>query len=169
MGAESSANIGPPSQEIFSLDSTESHHLFEGLTTSYYIPLEVWYIRTSVDRVNLPFYLYFQQRLTFDKAHRLSNADTSQSPATTTTPDDVFYILKLVISRLISTGSLTGLERTLEQLREVMERDYIGVIKKRLDDVYRPAGTSGTNVRGDKIERENRAAFIVRAKLSGFS
>lgn len=65
---------------------------------------------------------------------------------------------------------MTGLERTLEQLREVMERDYIGIIKKRLDDVYRTSSPPGTNVRGDKVERENRIAFIVRVVvLLGFS
>lgn len=41
-----------------------------------------------------------------------------------------------------------------------MERDYVGVIKKKLDDVYRVAGTSAPG-RGDKVERENRQAFIV--------
>jgi hypothetical protein len=50
-----------------------------------------------------------------------------------------------------------------EHLREVMEQDYAGVIKKKLDDVYRTAGTSGPNVRNEKAERENRAAFIVSA------
>lgn len=51
-----SANAEAPSREpetAFSLDSTQSHHLFEELTTSYYVPLEVWYIRTSIDKVNL--------------------------------------------------------------------------------------------------------------------
>jgi hypothetical protein len=79
---------------------------------------------------------------------------------TTTTPDDVFYILKIVLSRLLSTGSLKTVEQMLEQLRDVMDRDYVGVIKKKLDDVYRTSGSSGPNARGEKAERENRAAFI---------
>ncbi len=83
----------------------------------------------------------------------------------TTTPDDVFYILKIVLLRLISTGSYTAVERTLQQLREVMERDYSGVIKKKLDDVYRAAGTSGQS-RGEKVEKENRLTFIVRFPLA---
>lgn len=39
-----------------------------------------------------------------------------------------------------------------------MDRDYAGVIKKKLDDVYR-TGSSGTGV---KSEKESRQAFIVR-------
>lgn len=87
----------------------------------------------------------------------------------TTTPDDVFYILKIVLSRLLSTGSVNTVERTLDLLRDVMDRDYSGVIKKKLDDVYRTAGPSGPNSRGEKAERENRVAFIVGRILSDTS
>lgn len=79
----------------------------------------------------------------------------------TTTPDDVFYILKIVLTRLLSTGSMNALKRTAELLRDVMDRDYNCVIKKNLDDVYRNAGNTGTAARVDKAERENRLAFLV--------
>ncbi|KAK0210472.1 COG4 transport protein-domain-containing protein [Desarmillaria ectypa] len=142
MTTSSESTEVPVETPKLSLDSTKSHHLFEGLLTTYYIPMEMWYTRTIMD-----------------KAHRLSSPDLTQSPVVTTTPDDVFYILKIVLLRLISTGSYTAVERTLQLLREVMERDYSGVIKKKLDDVYRAAGTSGQS-RGEKAEKENRVAFI---------
>jgi len=41
-----------------------------------------------------------------------------------------------------------------------MEQDYIGIIKKKLEDVYRNAGVSGP-ARGEKVDRDNRVAFIV--------
>ncbi|KAJ6546418.1 COG4 transport protein-domain-containing protein [Mycena vulgaris] len=132
------------SPEVSILEATTSHRLFEDILVSRYIPLELWYTRTTID-----------------KAHRLSSPDTSQSPVTTTTPDDVFYILKIVLSRLLSTGSVNTVEQMFEQLRDIMDRDYIGVIKKKLDDVYRTSGSSGQNTRGEKAERENRAAFII--------
>lgn len=91
------------------------------------------------------------------QAHSLSKPDFTQLPAITTTPDDAFYILKIVLSRLLSTGSSTVVEKTSEALREVMDRDYAGVIKKKLDDVYRTGG-SGPSV---KSEKESRQAFIV--------
>ena len=88
----------------------------------------------------------------------MSSPDISQTPIITTAPDDVFYILKSVISRTLSTGSVLMAQRMLEQLREVVEKDYIGIIKKKLDDVYRAANP---NMRADKVERENRMSFIV--------
>lgn len=87
----------------------------------------------------------------------------SQSPSTTTTPDDVFYILKFVLSRLLSTGSTVALEKTSKLLIDVMDRDYNIVIKRKLDDVYRNASNAGgPAARGEKAERENRNAYLVR-------
>ena len=88
------------------------------------------------------------------QAHRLSTPDTLQVPITTTTPDDAFYILKSVTTRLLTTGSLSAVEKTLQQLREVIDRDYAGVLRRKMDDVYRTAGTT-------RSERETAGAFIV--------
>lgn len=85
----------------------------------------------------------------------------TQSATTTTTPDDVFYILKVVLLRLSSTGSLNAVERMTEQLRDILEKDYAVVLKKKMDEVYRSAGTTGQLVRGEKADRENRLAFAV--------
>ena len=43
----------------------------------------------------------------------------------------------------------------------MIENDYAGTIRRKMDDVYRNAGVG----RGEKIERESRAAFIVRSCL----
>ncbi|KAJ7940910.1 COG4 transport protein-domain-containing protein [Mycena leptocephala] len=142
--SEDTADPSQPPPEVSTLEATASHRLFEDVLISRYIPLEIWYTRTTID-----------------KAHRLSSPDTSQAPVTTTTPDDVFYILKIVLSRVLSTGSVKTVEQMFEQLRDIMDRDYVGVIKKKLDDVYRTAGSSGPNARGEKVERENRATFII--------
>jgi hypothetical protein len=43
-----------------------------------------------------------------------------------------------------------------------MDKDYAGIIKKKLDDVYKSAGASGAGgLRGEKAERESRQSFIV--------
>jgi len=96
------------------------------------------------------------------QAHRLSQQDITQTPVTTTTPDDVFYILKTVLTRLLSTGSINALKKTADLLRDVMDRDYNGIIRKKLDDVYRNAVNTGATARVEKAERENRIAFLVR-------
>lgn len=94
----------------------------------------------------------------------------TQSPTTTTTPDDVFYIFKVVLFRLLSTGSLNAVERMIQHLRDVLEKDYAGVLKRKMDDVYRSAGTPGQNARGEKADRDNRLAFAVSVtKLSNLS
>jgi len=80
------------------------------------------------------------------------------SLVTTTTPDDAFYIFKVVLSRLLSTGAPKVVERTGAALRSVIESDYAGTIRRKMDEVYRNAGAG----RGEKAERESRAAFIVR-------
>ncbi|KAL4064326.1 COG4 transport protein-domain-containing protein [Scleroderma citrinum] len=135
-------DLSPLPEQVQLLSTTSSQKCFDDLLSSCYIPLEVWYIRTIID-----------------KAHRFSTFDLSQSHPITTTPDDVFYILKTVYTRLLSTGSLEAVERTTNFLKDVMERDYAGGIKRKLDDVYRHAGNAPT--RSEKSERESRSTFVI--------
>ncbi|KZT28621.1 COG4-domain-containing protein [Neolentinus lepideus HHB14362 ss-1] len=116
---------------------------FEDMLMTYYVPLEIWYTRTVID-----------------KAHRLSSSDPSASPTTTTTPDDVFYIFKFVLQRLLSCGNVPVVKKVSELLRDVMDRDYAGVVKRKLDDVYRMGGSASVG-RGERGERELRLAFII--------
>ncbi|KAF5324851.1 hypothetical protein D9611_004444 [Ephemerocybe angulata] len=131
-----------PVQGTTLVDETASNKLFEELVTMYFIPFQVWYTRTIID-----------------KAHRIASPDPTASPITTTAPDDVFYILKSVVSRLLTTGSVNCTTKMIEQLRDIIDRDYIAVYKRKLDDVYKnPQLNSGP--RSDKGERESRIAFI---------
>ncbi|KAF5376567.1 hypothetical protein D9757_008273 [Collybiopsis confluens] len=126
------------------LCSSISQKIFDEMMVEYYIPFEGWYVKAVID-----------------KAHRLSQLDTTQLATTTTTPDDVFYILKIVLIRLVSTGSLTAVEQMTEHLCQILEKDYAGVLKKKMDDVYRSVGSTGQTVRGEKADRENRLSFAV--------
>ncbi|KAG2747471.1 COG4-domain-containing protein [Suillus brevipes Sb2] len=126
------------------VESSRSHQEFDELLITYYVPMETWYMRTIID-----------------KAHRLSSPDLTQSPVTTTTPDDVFYILKTVYSRVLSAGSFKHIERMTELLKDFMDHDYAGGIKRKLDDVYRTAANTGGGGRGEKSERECRTSFII--------
>lgn len=38
-------------EEIRLVELTTSHQLLENLLKSYYVPLEIWYIRTTIDKV----------------------------------------------------------------------------------------------------------------------
>ncbi|OJT04068.1 Conserved oligomeric Golgi complex subunit 4 [Trametes pubescens] len=125
------------------VEDSQACKTIENMLTTYYTPLEVWYTRSAIE-----------------KAHRLSTHDLSQTPITTTTPDDAFYILKSVLSRMLSTASSATVERTSNQLRDVMDKDYSRVIKQKLDNVYK-GGSAGPGARGEKAERENRQSFII--------
>ncbi|KAI9056846.1 COG4-domain-containing protein [Trametes sanguinea] len=125
------------------IEESQSRKIIEDMLATYYIPLEVWYARSVIE-----------------KAHRLSTQDLSQTPITTTTPDDAFYILKIVLSRMLSTASIATVQRTSEQLRDVMDKDYARIIRQKLDNVYK-GGAAPPGVRGEKAERENRQSFII--------
>ncbi|KAJ3558060.1 hypothetical protein NM688_g1138 [Phlebia brevispora] len=134
------ATGGGIAEVMEAIEASASRQLFERILDTYYVPLELWYTRTIID-----------------KAHQLSKPDLTQFPATTTTPDDAFYILKVVLSRLLSTGHVKTVQRTSELLRDVMDRDYAGVIKKKLDEVYRTGGSGSA----PRSEKESRQAFII--------
>ncbi|KAF9002038.1 COG4 transport protein-domain-containing protein [Cyathus striatus] len=126
-----------------SLDSSASGKMFETLLTTYYTPFELWYVKSVVN-----------------KAHRLSSPDLTQTPIVNTAPDDVFYILKSVFSRILSTGSEFTVKHTVDQLRILLENDYIGTLKKKMDEVYRNVSSGGTATRSDKAEKENKIVFV---------
>ncbi|KAM6500763.1 COG4 transport domain containing protein [Amanita muscaria] len=123
----------------FDLSSTKSNRLFERLETAYYVPLELRYLCSIID-----------------KAYHLSESNRLEDPTITTTPDDVFYVLKVILKRLLPMGSLTATQQTLEGLRDVMDHKYLGLLKKKLDDT---AGNLNT-YRPDRPERESRISLI---------
>jgi len=70
-----------------------------------------------------------------------------------------------VLSRVCSVGETQCLKKMASVVQEVVERDYTGVIKARLEDVYSARGP-GAGQRGaaaEKAERESRTTFMVCA------
>ena len=47
-------------------------------------------------------------------------------------------------------------------MKDVIEKDFAAVMKKKLDEVYRPTHGPPPSLRGEKVEKEARAIFIVR-------
>jgi hypothetical protein len=95
------------------------------------------------------------------KAHQLARSSSDDGVVTTTAPDDVFYILKLVLSRLISTGRAKFAIRSLESIRLSIDTLYLGCIKKKLDNVYSGASLGATGSRADKAEKDAKLSYIV--------
>lgn len=49
--SEDTADLSQPPPEVSTLEATASHRLFEDVLISRYIPLEIWYTRTTIDKV----------------------------------------------------------------------------------------------------------------------
>ncbi|WWC99798.1 hypothetical protein V866_006706 [Kwoniella sp. B9012] len=132
-------------QQMNVIEQSGSQRAIENLLKVYYEPLELWFLRMSIE-----------------KAHRLDSPDTTSRPHLSSILDDTFYLLKLVLGRLLSCGSMATLRSMRQKLAEVIERDYTGVIRKKMDAVY--VGQAPAQDRGlekDKRERDQRSAFII--------
>ncbi|KZO95834.1 COG4-domain-containing protein [Calocera viscosa TUFC12733] len=126
------------------IDGCGCQKAMNSLLKTYYEPLELWYLRSVIDR-----------------AHRLSSVETSQAAPQTTTPDDSFYILRLVLHRLVSCSSIPTLDRMCKLVEELMERDYGGVLRRKLEDVYRGVQSMPAGKEKERVERESRTNFII--------
>lgn len=155
----------PPPPLISSVDSnivesSESQKLFQQTLRNIYEPLETFFLRNTTD-----------------KALRLSVPDTSSRPHLSSAPDDTFYLLKSVMYRLVAGSNVDMLERMVGRVAEVVEVDFLGGIKRKMDGVYagvRSAG-GGSAARGEgggggpkagseaeRLEKEMRGLFVVR-------
>ena len=73
--------------------------------------------------------------------------------------DDTFYLLKLVLNRVLSCGSLSTLRAMRQKITEVLERDYISIIRKKMDGVYLLPPVQSSE--REKREKEQKSAFII--------
>lgn len=107
--------------------------------------------------------MFIRQDFTCElQAHRLSSADLSSIPPTSTTPDDFFYILKVILNRLVSSSSLKALHKTIQQLKDIIAGEYASVIQRRIEDVYKNTTTTNANIaQKERQDREQRNTFIV--------
>jgi hypothetical protein len=157
---------GEDDADVLSIvETSRSLACFQEVLRNYYEPMEVWFLRTSTD-----------------KALRLDTPDTSSRPHLSSAPDDVFYLLKLVLYRLVHSGSLPTLERMVAKVEEIVEDGFLGGIKRKMDGVYagvRSAGLAdaksgsggtlaGKGTEADRLEREMRGTFLVRLPHESF-
>ncbi|CAD6897432.1 unnamed protein product [Tilletia controversa] len=136
----------------------------ETLLRKIYVPMELWFLRVSIE-----------------KAHRLDGPDPGSNPLSTPLPDDVFYVVRAVLARILSTcpssasvstgskaqknGPVSGVEIVIVALQAVEQMlldDYLGVIQRRLQGVW-IAASGMMNVDGPRKEaasREMRTMFV---------
>lgn len=82
------------------------------------------------------------------QTHKMDTPDLSSKPQISSTVDDTFYLLKLVLNRLISTGNLVTFSSMREKISTIIERDYLGVLQKKMDAVYSGAASVGMGFGG---------------------
>lgn len=126
------------------VEQSDSQRAIENMLRTYYQPLELWYLRSSVE-----------------KAHRLDLPDTSTKPHLSSILDDTFYLIKVVLQRVLSSGSLNALRALRENISTVLEKDYAAVLSKKMERVY--AGQPPTYDRAEKERREKdqKETYIV--------
>ncbi|CEL51504.1 Conserved oligomeric Golgi complex subunit 4 OS=Bos taurus GN=COG4 PE=2 SV=1 [Rhizoctonia solani AG-1 IB] len=123
------------------VSQTGTHIRLGTLFESTYSPLETWHLRAALDRAHVN--------------SAPANPGSTGTAQTSTTPDDAFFILHLTLSRSLSSGSVICVKKTVKNVREVVERDLVGVVRRRMEDCWR------TPVAGKKGAGEDRVAVFV--------
>jgi hypothetical protein len=94
----------------------------------------------------------------------LDSPETVNRPHLSSVLDDTFYLLKQVLSRSLSCGSVKTLRSIRVKIGEIVESDYAGILRRKMEGVYAGAGTGGDKgLEREKRERDMRGAFIVSA------
>ncbi len=90
------------------------------------------------------------------QAHKLDIPDFSTRPYISSVVDDTFYLLKLVLNRLLSAGAISTLNSMRQILTRIIERDYVGVLQKKMEAVYLGGSTGISLVKKQDAEKEKR-------------
>lgn len=143
----------PHDRALAVVGETGSQTRLNTLLDSIYALLETWHLRATLDRAHV------------NSSPANPQPSSNSTAHTSTTPDDAFFILHLTLSRALSSGSVTCVRRTVKTVRDVVERDLVGVIRRRMEDCWR-TGSGGPGAGGGKGKGagEDRVAiFVVRA------
>lgn len=140
--------------ESSQLKSELQHHM-----THSYQPMELWYFRISVE-----------------KAHQIDEFDTNSKPTVSSVLDDTFFILKKIIQRLISAASASTLRSALHEVRQILDRDYVGGLRRKIEATLasvagQVTGSPSAAGRGRDDERDRKEAQVKSSlivKLSRF-
>jgi hypothetical protein len=174
MGTDSLPDLG----SLATVDTSDGQRAIENMLRRYYEPMEEWYLRTSIEKV-----WYLLLPVTFSgppsltgvlprtntQAHKLDIPDLSSRPYISSMVDDTFYLLKLVLSRLLSAGALSTHADMRQSLTLIIERDYVGVLQKKMEAVYVGGSTGISLVKHKDAEKEKREKELSTSySVSGF-
>lgn len=129
--------------------STQTAALNEALQTCWsneYVPLQLFALRSSIQQV-----------------HKLDMPDLQARPYGSSLPDDMFFALRTVWTRGLSTSSLSLAEELFDQALKIIESDYLEMIVLRMDACRRTLNLPGLveGPRRSAAAREVRTVMCV--------
>jgi len=141
----------------------------DGLQNAY-VPLETWYLRISIEKASGFHHTVAALLLSYSlqsplQAHRLDTPDLSARPLTSSVLDDVFYVLRSILARSISTASVETVAAMTKAARWVMDEEFVQAIVRRMETVWRGVSSSMTvdGPRKEAAARGMRTSFLVRS------
>ncbi|GAA5909681.1 Golgi transport complex subunit COG4 [Sporobolomyces salmoneus] len=125
-------------EEETKLDLVEDSQLGKTISRQLkevYIPLESWYLRSAIER-----------------AHQVDELDLTSTPTLSSSLDDIFYILKKTLYRLINTGSITAVVLLCRELKTLLDENVTEIwrfrIETALKDLQYSGGTGSSGLGG---------------------
>ncbi|WFD41836.1 Golgi transport complex subunit 4 [Malassezia psittaci] len=117
-------SLGTTPSEVDSAAKIDAPHALDArineLLTRTFLPLQAWALRESLE-----------------KAHSIDTADLDARPMSSSLPDDLFFMLRSILTRALSTSSISVAERVLHQAVSLLETDFIDIVVLRLDSCRR--------------------------------
>lgn len=97
------------------------------------------------------------------QAHRLDQPDHSSNPYTSSLLEDVFYVLRSVLSRVLLTSSTSTVSSMIRVIRTTIDEEFVGVLVRRMDAIGRSAQSvmAVDGPRKENASREMRSVFVV--------
>lgn len=97
--------------------------------------------------------------LSSSQAHQLDSPDFSNPPHLSTSLDDIFYLIKKTLYRILSTASIDTTVSLTREVRRVLERDVAEVWRAVIEGVFRDlanAGNASSGLGGGRAKEEER-------------
>lgn len=96
----------------------------------------------------------------------MDELDPLSSPSLSSSLDDVFYILKKTLYRLVSTSNVDTVSQTAKDVRLIVERDVADVWRKRLEQAFNRENSTSSGLSVGGISGPGSAANAVLGGLS---
>ncbi|QRV99764.1 COG4 transport domain-containing protein [Ceratobasidium sp. AG-Ba] len=145
------SDLDDPHQRALTLVAeTGSHTRLHTLLDSTYAPLETWHLRAALDRAHV----------NSSPSNPQNSTNPTSTAQTSTTPDDAFFIIHLTLTRALTSGSVVCVKKTVKTVKDVVERDLVGVIRRRMEDCWRTGSSPAVGVKGKGAGEDKVSVYV---------